>query len=120
MFPGRSGKLSTALLSGLLLGAAAQAQDAASSGEALYAAGACSTCHGPVDRMPLMWQAASLQMEWCLECHRQPERYLRPRDQVFNMNWQPAAGQETLGRELMRQYNVRSPALLTSCSTCHR
>lgn len=80
----------------------------------------CSTCHGPVDRMPLMWQAASLQMEWCLECHREPARFLRPRDQVFNMNWQPAADQERLGGELMKQYNIRSPAVLTSCSTCHR
>jgi hypothetical protein len=80
----------------------------------------CSTCHGPVDRMPLMWQAASLQMEWCLECHRQPERFLRPREEVFNMNWQPGADQITLGRRLMKEYNVERPAVLTSCSTCHR
>jgi hypothetical protein len=80
----------------------------------------CSTCHGPVDRMQLMWQAASLQMEWCLECHRQPERFLRPRDQVFNMNWQPDGDQIALGRQLMKEYNVKSTALLTSCSTCHR
>ena len=79
----------------------------------------CSTCHGPVDRMQLMWQAASLQMEWCLECHRQPERFLRPRDQVFNMNWQPAGDQIALGRQLMKEYNVKNTALLTSCSTCH-
>lgn len=80
----------------------------------------CSTCHGPVDRMQLMWQAATLQMEWCLECHRQPERFLRPRDQVFNMNWEPAGDPVALGRQLMKEYNVKSTALLTSCSTCHR
>ena len=80
----------------------------------------CSTCHGPVDRMQLMWQAASLQMEWCLECHRQPERFLRPREQVFNMNWQPDGDQIALGRQLIEQYNVKSTAVLTSCSTCHR
>ena len=80
----------------------------------------CSTCHGPVDQMQLMWQAASLQMEWCLDCHRQPERYLRPREQVFNMAWRPAADQSELGRQLMKQYNVKSAAVLTSCSTCHR
>ena len=49
----------------------------------------CSTCHGQVDRMPLVWQHASLQMEWCLECHRHPEKYVRPRDQVFNMAYEP-------------------------------
>ena len=53
----------------------------------------CNTCHGPVDRMPLMYNYASLQMEWCLDCHRAPEKYLRPRDQVFNMRYeQPSSG----------------------------
>jgi formamidopyrimidine-DNA glycosylase len=80
----------------------------------------CSTCHGPVDQMPLMWQSASLQMEWCLACHRQPERFLRPRDQVFNMGWKPAVDQLELGRKLMKEYNIRTAELLTSCSTCHR
>ena len=80
----------------------------------------CSTCHGPVDRMPLMWQAASLQMEWCLGCHREPERFLRARDQVFNMNWEPGTDQIVLGQKLMKEYNIKSVALLTSCSTCHR
>ena len=48
----------------------------------------CNTCHGPVDQMPLMYQQATLQMEWCLNCHRAPEKNLRPRDQVFNMRYQ--------------------------------
>src|SRR5579871_1421330 len=48
----------------------------------------CNTCHGPVDRMPLMFNQASLQMEWCLDCHRAPEKNLRPRDQVFNMRYE--------------------------------
>src|ERR1700716_2209673 len=47
----------------------------------------CNTCHGPVDQMPLMYQQESLQMAWCLECHRAPEKNLRPRDQVFNMRY---------------------------------
>jgi hypothetical protein len=83
----------------------------------------CVTCHGPVNHMPLMWQHGSLLMEWCLECHRHPEEHVRPRDQVFNMDWQPAdegADQETLGRELVTRYNIRGEAFLTSCSTCHR
>ena len=80
----------------------------------------CATCHGPVDRMPLMWQDQTLQMEWCLNCHRAPEQYLRPREQVFNMNWRPDREQRVLGRQLVKQYNIRNPRELTSCSTCHR
>lgn len=80
----------------------------------------CVTCHGRVDRMPLMWQDQTLQMEWCLNCHRAPESHLRPREQVFNMTWQPENDQTALGRQLIKQYNIRSPSELTSCSTCHR
>src|SRR5262249_46164795 len=47
----------------------------------------CVTCHGRVDQMPLTWQESSLQMEWCLGCHRNPERFVRPREQVFSMDW---------------------------------
>ena len=77
----------------------------------------CATCHGRVDRMPLVWQAASLRMDWCLDCHRHPERYVRPVDQVFNMEYQPPANQLQYGRQLVALYNIES---LTSCSTCHR
>jgi hypothetical protein len=77
----------------------------------------CSTCHGRVDRMPLVWQHASLQMEWCLDCHRQPEKYVRPREEVFDMEYQPPADQMELGRRLVKEYKIQS---LTHCSTCHR
>jgi Cytochrome c7 and related cytochrome c len=80
----------------------------------------CVTCHGRVDRMPLMWQEHSLLMEWCLECHRQPERFLRPREDVFRMDWEPPPDQLTLGRQLVKEYRIRSAAVLTSCDTCHR
>jgi hypothetical protein len=80
----------------------------------------CSTCHGRVDHMPLMWQVASLQMEWCLECHRQPERFVRPKNQVFNMEWQSPVNQLEEGRRLVREYQIQDPGVLTSCSTCHR
>ncbi|HVY79363.1 MAG TPA: cytochrome c3 family protein, partial [Steroidobacteraceae bacterium] len=58
----------------------------------------CSTCHGRVDQMPLTWRVASLEMQWCLGCHRAPERYVRPRERVFDMSWQPPANQLELGR----------------------
>ena len=77
----------------------------------------CTTCHGRVDLMPLMWQEASLTMEWCLDCHRQPERYLRPRAEVYNAAYEPPADQLELGRSLVKEYAIHTR---TSCSTCHR
>jgi hypothetical protein len=79
----------------------------------------CATCHGPVDQMPLVAQEESLLMEWCLGCHRNPEQYLRPREEVFNMSWTAPANQSELGLELVRKYNVRTEQL-TDCSICHR
>jgi hypothetical protein len=77
----------------------------------------CTTCHGPVDRMALTWQEQSLQMEWCLECHRNPERYVRPRTQVFSVAYRPPANQIEVGRQLVAEYNIQK---LQSCSTCHQ
>lgn len=79
----------------------------------------CQSCHGPVDQMPLMWKAESLNMEWCLDCHRDPAQYIRPRDQVFNMNYQYPADQESLGAQLVAEYGVQT-SQLTNCSICHR
>jgi hypothetical protein len=80
----------------------------------------CSTCHGRVDQMPLIAKANSLYMEWCLECHRAPERFVRPREYVFSMEYQPPEDQLSLGRKLVKEYRMQSTADLTSCSTCHR
>ncbi len=88
----------------------------------------CSSCHGRVDEMPAVYQAASLQMEWCLACHREPERFLRPKEEVFNMSWNgdaalaenKTAQKLEFARGLKEKYKVRSAAVLTSCSTCHR
>ena len=77
----------------------------------------CSTCHGRVDMMPLTWRENTLYMDWCLDCHREPERYVRPRKDVFLMDYTPPADQLTLGRKLVQEYQIRK---LTSCSTCHR
>ncbi|MDQ1470757.1 MAG: hypothetical protein QOJ99_2237 [Bryobacterales bacterium] len=77
----------------------------------------CETCHGRVDRMPLMYQNASLEMRWCLECHRNPEKFVRPRQFVTKMGYEPAEPQETLGPKLVREYNIQK---LETCWTCHR
>jgi hypothetical protein len=79
----------------------------------------CSTCHGQVDQMPLMWKAQTLQMEWCLECHRQPELYLRPQEEVFNMQYVPPVNQLELGRKLKEQYKIADSTQMTNCSVCH-
>jgi hypothetical protein len=93
----------------------------------------CESCHGRVDRMPLMSAEYSLQMEWCLECHRAPEKFLRPRAEVFNMGYQPPSAetplamdgkqftdQISLGSYLKTKYRLRSVSDITSCNTCHR
>ena len=102
----------------------------------------CASCHGAVNRMPLMFQNASLQMEWCLSCHRDPVKNVRPREEVFNIDWNPSDRQSylkymrpvpaaasnphwepsgadvaALQAKLAKEYSVKS---LTSCSTCHR
>jgi hypothetical protein len=80
----------------------------------------CASCHGEVDQMPLTWPTQSLEMQWCLSCHREPERYIRPREQVFNLHWQPsAAEQAVLGPLLVKQYHVQKERI-TDCSICHR
>jgi len=80
----------------------------------------CATCHGRVDKMPLMTQDAPLLMEWCIGCHRAPEQYLRPRAEVFNMAYEAPANQLELGRQLKTEYHVAGAEHLTSCSVCHR
>jgi hypothetical protein len=77
----------------------------------------CETCHGRVDEMPRVFQVEPMTMRWCLDCHREPERYLRPRDAVTVMGYVPDRSQRELGAELMRAYRVRR---LTTCTTCHR
>ena len=77
----------------------------------------CESCHGRVDQMLLMYQQNSLQMEWCIECHRAPENFVRPRAEVFTMGYRPPVAQAVLGPELVREYAIQS---LTTCSTCHR
>jgi hypothetical protein len=80
-----------------------------------------------------MYQQESLQMEWCLGCHRAPQNNLRPRSEVFNMRYQQPTSanpvvvdgqaftdQQDLGAALVQKYKVRSVADITTCSTCHR
>ena len=79
----------------------------------------CSTCHGRVDLMPLIKRAVPLRMKWCLECHRNPAPHLRPKEELFNMRWQPGPRQDEQGAELLKRNNI-AVEQLTSCSICHR
>jgi hypothetical protein len=79
----------------------------------------CATCHGQVNEMPLTWKTQELQMRWCLDCHREPQKYLRATDAVVDMNYQPPPNQLAFGRQLLQINHVQT-AGLTDCATCHR
>ncbi|MGI8908380.1 MAG: cytochrome c3 family protein [Candidatus Sumerlaeaceae bacterium] len=90
----------------------------------------CAECHGRVDHMPLMYQASSLHMAWCLQCHMDPEQFVRPKNKITDMAYKHpsnaqakdielagASDKKVSQHELAKEYNVQSK---TSCSTCHR
>jgi hypothetical protein len=77
----------------------------------------CVSCHGRVDEMPLMYQASSLLMSWCLDCHRDPVPNLRPSDRITDLQWQPPAG---FAEEQLRLASLNNVQSKTSCSVCHR
>jgi hypothetical protein len=91
----------------------------------------CESCHGQVDNMPLMYQENSLQMEWCLNCHRAPEKFVRPREEIYNLRYAPESDpklanlpayqrtQEYQGKLLVDKYHIHKEQM-TNCSVCHR
>ena len=82
---------------------------------------ACQQCHGRVDQMPLTWRVSPLQMQWCLQCHRDPRPQLRTPDRVFEMLDPPAAQAAHAGaREAAHVVALDSRRRMTDCSTCHR
>lgn len=79
----------------------------------------CTTCHGNIDKMPLTARANTLYMGWCIDCHRAPEKYIRPVAEIYNMSYAGPADQLAFGRELVTKYHIRTKQL-TDCSICHR
>lgn len=77
----------------------------------------CESCHGRIDQMEVVWQHEPLTMGWCLDCHREPERHLRPVTEVTTMGYEPAGDQLELGRRLRADNHINPPV---NCSTCHR
>jgi hypothetical protein len=77
----------------------------------------CVSCHGRIDSMEVVYQFAPLSMGWCLDCHRNPERHLRPVEFVFELDWVPPEDQLVLGRRLREAADI-NPSV--DCNTCHR
>ena len=80
----------------------------------------CSTCHGQIDNMPAVYMENTLQMEWCIACHREPEKFIRPKSEIYNMQWADGDLDGAERKKLKVDHKIRSKELLTSCSTCHR
>lgn len=80
---------------------------------------ACQTCHGDVNVMPLTWKTQTLRMSWCLDCHRAPEKYIRPKSEIYNFEYKPPEDQIAFGLKLVKEYDVKT-GQLTDCSICHR
>ena len=77
----------------------------------------CVSCHGRVDKMDQVYQAETLTMSWCLDCHRNPEPHLRPQEFITQMDWEPNEDPQELGAQIREELNI-NPS--TNCSTCHR
>jgi Cytochrome c7 and related cytochrome c len=80
----------------------------------------CTTCHGPIGDMPITYRANTLYMRWCINCHKHPWRYLRPKQYEFSVTYKPPADQDALGRKLVAENHIKPPLVLTSCYMCHR
>jgi hypothetical protein len=80
----------------------------------------CSTCHGKVDEMASVYMENTLQMEWCIACHKDPSQFIRPKSEVYNMGWHDDDIGPKEREKLKDEYRIRSRLQLTSCSTCHR
>ena len=82
----------------------------------------CVECHGRIDQMDVVAQAQPLSMGWCLDCHRAPEKRLRPLSEITNLGWKPPAGPagNELALQLKAEYRIRDVNYMQACSTCHR
>jgi hypothetical protein len=84
----------------------------------------CSTCHGRIDHMVRVRQEKPLTMGWCLDCHRDPARFIRPKDKITDMNWTPPEtappGEKVLSATVAADGTQREVHPPTHCSGCHR
>lgn len=80
----------------------------------------CETCHGRMDQATTAVKAETFYMAWCLDCHRDPAKYVRPLEDIYTFGYQPTEDQAVVGARLVKEYNIASPFKLTNCSICHR
>jgi len=72
----------------------------------------CATCHGRADKMEVVYKAEPLTMGWCLDCHREPEKYLRPLDKITDMEWKPTEDEQLeMGRRLRKELARRTGSI---------
>jgi hypothetical protein len=79
----------------------------------------CYSCHGQINQMEVVWHDQPQSMGWCLECHRHPEGNVRPKDQVYNMDWRAESPsvQRKEGQKFVKEWNINPPV---NCAACHR
>jgi hypothetical protein len=80
----------------------------------------CTTCHGPIGEMPLTYRANTLYMRWCIDCHKNPALHVRHKEDVFKADYVEPANQLEMGRQLVKDYKIKTPKEITDCYTCHR
>jgi hypothetical protein len=80
----------------------------------------CTTCHGPIGDMPITYRQNTLYMRWCINCHKHPWRYVRPKKYVFSVTYKPPADQDAMGHRLVAEYHIKPALVITNCYTCHR
>jgi hypothetical protein len=85
----------------------------------------CVSCHGQVNEMKVVRHDQLLTMGWCLKCHTEPEKHLRPLSEVTNLTWTapqtsgqtPEQAQRDIGNQIKQDLLVNPP---TNCQSCHR
>jgi Cytochrome c7 and related cytochrome c len=77
----------------------------------------CASCHGRVNQMPLMYQQNTLQMEWCLNCHRDPAKNLRPASQIYNMAWEGPTSEKPVWCSVKGEQSGKPTAQSVDCQT---
>lgn len=80
----------------------------------------CVSCHGRIDKMERVNQDQPLTMGWCLSCHREPEKSLRPLTEITKMDYVPLEDQAVIGASLKKEFKIRERDKMTDCSLCHR
>lgn len=79
----------------------------------------CVECHGRMDQVDVAQKEKSFHMAWCLECHRNPEAFIRPKEEVTNLAYQRPENQMELGAQLVKKYHINK-GQLENCAVCHR